>query len=50
MVGNNYYSEITQFMSFMDGIEYPRNDNLAARERRDSRRGGRNSAAPVTHF
>jgi hypothetical protein len=24
--------------------------NLAARERRDSRRGGRNSTAPVTHF
>ena len=27
MVCNNYYSEIAQFMSFMDGIEYPRNDN-----------------------
>jgi hypothetical protein len=27
MVRNNYYSEIAQFMSFMDGIEYPRNDN-----------------------
>jgi hypothetical protein len=27
MVCNNYYSEIAQFMSFMDGIEYTRNDN-----------------------
>ena len=27
MVRNNYYSEIAQFMSFMDGIEYPRNEN-----------------------
>jgi hypothetical protein len=27
MVHNIYYSEIAQFMSFMDGIEYPRNDN-----------------------
>jgi len=27
MVRNDYYTEIAQFMSFMDGIEYPRNDN-----------------------
>ena len=27
MVHNDYYTEIAQFMSFMDGIEYPRNDN-----------------------
>ena len=27
MVRNNYYSDFAQFMSFMDGIEYPRNDN-----------------------
>ena len=24
---NDYYTEIAQFMSFLDGIEYPRNDN-----------------------
>ena len=28
MVRNDYYTKIAQFMSFMDGIEYPRNDNL----------------------
>ena len=27
MVRNDYYTEIAQFMSFLDGIEYPRNDN-----------------------
>ena len=27
MVRNDYYTKIAQFMSFLDGIEYPRNDN-----------------------